>query len=189
MSYAMLIMKLPREALITFREMGLNRVRPNPVTLSSVLPACSDLKSLNLGREIHGYIVRNGIHDNVYVSSALVDIHSQLVDEGLMIFYSMRKEHGVEPDSEHYSCMVDALSRAGRLEQAYNFIQNNAPWPSAGGREHCLVHVEYIRAWKWHELLENSCWRLSQKMLGTMFVSNIYGKLPNYGRRPQKLGN
>ncbi|KAK4360679.1 hypothetical protein RND71_019631 [Anisodus tanguticus] len=58
--------------------------------------------------------------------------HSRLVDEGLMIFYSMSKEHGVEPDAEHYSCVVDALSRAGRLEQAYNFIQNMPMKASAG---------------------------------------------------------
>ncbi|CAN4081605.1 unnamed protein product [Withania somnifera] len=355
--------KLPRDALITFREMGLNGVRPNPVTLSSVLPACSDLKSLNLGREIHGYIVRNGIHDNVYVSSALVDMyascssikqaelvfnsvrqfdyvlcnvimsayfsneecdkalhifdqlrkgrtklnndswnsviggcvrsgrtdkalqmlhemqqsgvkpnkititivlptcidlgsirrgkeihgfllqhlfledetvftslvfmyakcdtiawntmiignsmhgkgeealllfhemvslgvkpnsvtftgilsgcsHSQLVDQGLMIFYSMRKDHGVEPDSEHYSCMADALSRAGHLEQAYNFIQNMPMKPSAGawgallGACRVYKNVEMARA-AGKQLLE-----IEPENAGTyVLLSNIY---------------
>ncbi|WMV15012.1 hypothetical protein MTR67_008397 [Solanum verrucosum] len=79
-------------------------------------------------------MVSSGVKPNSVTFTGVLSgcSHSQLVDKGLVIFYAMRKEHGVEPDSEHYSCMVDALSRAGRLEQAYNFIQNMPMKPSAG---------------------------------------------------------
>lgn len=67
---------LPRQGLVAFREMGLNGVRPNAVTVSTILPACSELKDLNSGREIHGYVVKHGMGGNVFVSSALVNIYA-----------------------------------------------------------------------------------------------------------------
>ncbi|GJZ44373.1 pentatricopeptide repeat-containing protein [Tanacetum coccineum] len=57
--------------------------------------------------------------------------HSRLVDEGLSIFNSMRRVHMIEPDAEHHSCIVDVLSRAGRLEEAYRFIQDMVIEPTA----------------------------------------------------------
>ena len=59
-----------------FHEMGLNRVRPNSITPFSILPACSELKDLSSGKEIHGFVVRNGLGDNVFVSSALVNMYA-----------------------------------------------------------------------------------------------------------------
>ncbi|KAK9275541.1 hypothetical protein L1049_022808 [Liquidambar formosana] len=84
---------LPRQALVAFREMSLNGVRPNSVTVSSVLPACTELKNLNLGREIHGFIVKNGIGENVFVSSALVDMYASCLSirRALLVFDNMSR--------------------------------------------------------------------------------------------------
>lgn len=82
---------LPKEGLGVFREMGLNGVMPNPVTVSSVLPACSELKDLKLGREIHGFVVRNNMGRNVYVSSALVNMYASCLSmrEAELVFSSL----------------------------------------------------------------------------------------------------
>eukprot|EP01018_Ginkgo_biloba_P007202 Gb_06523 [translate_table: standard] len=48
--------------------------------------------------------------------------HVGLVDEGLQYFYSMSGDHGITPSLEHYACMVDLLGRAGRLNEAEEFI-------------------------------------------------------------------
>ncbi|KAL2334965.1 hypothetical protein Fmac_016178 [Flemingia macrophylla] len=48
--------------------------------------------------------------------------HGGLVDLGCEIFQSMETVHGVEPEVEHYGCMVDILGRVGRLEEAFDFI-------------------------------------------------------------------
>ncbi|KAI3722548.1 hypothetical protein L2E82_33587 [Cichorium intybus] len=66
----------PKRGLQAFREMGLDGVKPNSVSLSSILPACSNLKCLNLGKEIHGFVVKNGMGENVFVSSALIDMYA-----------------------------------------------------------------------------------------------------------------
>lgn len=48
--------------------------------------------------------------------------HNGLVDEGCGYFYSMIDKYGIIPGNKHYGCMVDLLGRAGRLDEAYKFI-------------------------------------------------------------------
>lgn len=50
--------------------------------------------------------------------------HSGLVEEGLQYFASMKEDYGLEPAMDHYGAMVDLLGRAGRLNEAWDFIQN-----------------------------------------------------------------
>ncbi|KAK8469339.1 hypothetical protein PHAVU_005G052766 [Phaseolus vulgaris] len=57
--------------------------------------------------------------------------HSRLVEKGLQILNSMGRDHPVEPDANHYACMVDVFSRAGRLDEAYEFIQRIPMEPTA----------------------------------------------------------
>ncbi|CAA7396732.1 unnamed protein product [Spirodela intermedia] len=48
--------------------------------------------------------------------------HCGLVDEGRRLFHAMQKDFKIVPTSEHYSCVVDLLVRAGRLGEALEFI-------------------------------------------------------------------
>ncbi|KAK2438510.1 pentatricopeptide repeat-containing protein [Trifolium repens] len=45
------------------------------------------------------------------------------VDETMNIFKLMVHEYGIPPRSEHYSCIVDVMSRAGQLQRACKVIQ------------------------------------------------------------------
>ncbi|URD90861.1 Pentatricopeptide repeat-containing protein [Musa troglodytarum] len=49
--------------------------------------------------------------------------HSGLVQEGKKYFAGMKEDYGLEPNMDHYGCMVDLLGRAGRLHEAWDFIQ------------------------------------------------------------------
>ncbi|CAL9004728.1 unnamed protein product [Prunus brigantina] len=49
--------------------------------------------------------------------------HSGLVEEGLQYFASMKEDYGLDPAMDHYGAMVDLLGRAGRLSEAWDFIQ------------------------------------------------------------------
>lgn len=44
--------------------------------------------------------------------------HGGLVDAGEKLFRGMEERFGVRPTVEHYTCMVDMLGRAGRVEEA-----------------------------------------------------------------------
>jgi pentatricopeptide repeat protein len=48
--------------------------------------------------------------------------HAGLVEEARTIFMSMKTEHGVEPQLEHYCCIVDLLGQAGCFEEAEKLI-------------------------------------------------------------------
>lgn len=50
-------------------------------------------------------------------------VHAGLVDEGRRLFDLMSSFFGLTPKVEHYSCMVDLLSRAGQVYEAWDFIQ------------------------------------------------------------------
>ncbi|CAN0877694.1 Pentatricopeptide repeat-containing protein At1g56690, mitochondrial [Linum grandiflorum] len=53
------------------------------------------------------------------------------VKEGLELFESMESIHSVVPKTEHYSCVVDLLGRAGKLNEAMELIQNMSVEPDA----------------------------------------------------------
>ncbi|PRQ43401.1 putative tetratricopeptide-like helical domain-containing protein [Rosa chinensis] len=57
--------------------------------------------------------------------------HSGVVDEAWKIFKAMFPVYGIHPSVEHYACMVGVLSRAGRLTEAAELIQNMSIEPSA----------------------------------------------------------
>ncbi|KAF8410138.1 hypothetical protein HHK36_002660 [Tetracentron sinense] len=63
------------ESLALFRRMLSAKVRPNEVTVLSVLSACGQLGALESGRWMHSYIKNNGIQLNVQVGTALVDMY------------------------------------------------------------------------------------------------------------------
>ncbi|CAB4286785.1 unnamed protein product [Prunus armeniaca] len=71
--------------------------------------------------------------------------HGGMEDRGLEYFYAMAEgENGIEPELEHYGCVVDLLGRAGRVEEAFEFIKKMrfeptaAIWGSLLGA--CRVH-------------------------------------------------
>ncbi|XP_057871167.2 pentatricopeptide repeat-containing protein At1g11290, chloroplastic [Cryptomeria japonica] len=54
-----------------------------------------------------------------------------LVEEGCQCFTSMSENYNLVPKMEHYRCMVDLLGRAGRLEEARDFISEMPIKPDA----------------------------------------------------------
>ncbi|CAN6217332.1 unnamed protein product [Urochloa humidicola] len=50
--------------------------------------------------------------------------HSGLVEKGISYFYSMHCDFGVTAKPEHYTCMIDLLGWAGRLDEAVNLMKD-----------------------------------------------------------------
>ncbi|XP_031286756.1 pentatricopeptide repeat-containing protein At5g39350-like [Pistacia vera] len=98
-------------AVSLFKEMVQSGMKPNDVTFTSALHACS---------------------------------HSGLVDEGLDLFKFMLENHHPSPCADHYTCIVDLLGRAGRLDEAYDLIRTmplkptHAVWGALLGA--CVIH-------------------------------------------------
>ncbi|KAJ1295075.1 hypothetical protein BS78_01G196400 [Paspalum vaginatum] len=101
----------------------------------------------------------SGIRPNhiTFVSLLTACSHAGLVDEGLNYFYSMKDKHGIEPKEEHYSCIIDMYARAGRLDEAEQFISEMPIEPNAYG---------------WCSLLR-ACWMQGNKELGQVAAQNL----------------
>ncbi|KAJ4951347.1 hypothetical protein NE237_028179 [Protea cynaroides] len=58
--------------------------------------------------------------------------HGGLMNEGWKFFESMVTKYLVQPTVQHYTCMVDLLGHAGRLDEAYNLIEQMTVRPDSG---------------------------------------------------------
>ncbi|KAJ4825143.1 hypothetical protein Tsubulata_008679, partial [Turnera subulata] len=57
--------------------------------------------------------------------------HAGLVEEGWKHFKDMSRVYNLQPQLEHYGCMVDLLGRAGLVDQALELIKNIPILPDA----------------------------------------------------------
>lgn len=185
------------EALIFFRKMKLS-LQPNDVTLISVLGTCGRIGALMCGKEIHAYVLRNGMGFDGFLPNALLDMYvrcgrmapawnqfnkqkqdvaswnilltgcaqrgqgelaealfsrmmisgvkpdeitfisllcacsrSGMIPEGLKYFDDMKNKYCIAPNLKHYACVVDLLGRSGKLDAAFQFIQEMPLEPDA----------------------------------------------------------
>ncbi|GFP80894.1 pentatricopeptide repeat-containing protein at1g15510 chloroplastic [Phtheirospermum japonicum] len=69
---------------------------------------------------------------------------SGMVTEGLQYFDLMKNEYFITPNLKHYACVVDLLGRAGKLDDAYDFIDEMpvSPDPAIWGAllNACRIH-------------------------------------------------
>ncbi|XP_047333033.1 pentatricopeptide repeat-containing protein At5g04780, mitochondrial-like [Impatiens glandulifera] len=74
--------------------------------------------------------------------------HAGLVTEAKSYFKSMKDSFGIEPTQEHYACMIDILSRAGKLNEAMEFLNdmpfeaNASVWGALLGAAQIYKNVE-----------------------------------------------
>lgn len=65
------------DALLLFKKMLLENVKPDSFTISSVVSSCARLASLCHGQAVHSKAVTAGVDHNLLVSTALVDMYSK----------------------------------------------------------------------------------------------------------------
>lgn len=65
------------EALSVFRQMQNENVRPNLVTVVSVLPSCAELSFLKLGKSLHCFAIKDGIEADVSLGTAIVSMYAR----------------------------------------------------------------------------------------------------------------
>ncbi|XP_028113756.1 pentatricopeptide repeat-containing protein At2g35030, mitochondrial-like [Camellia sinensis] len=114
-------------------------------------------------------------NDVTYVGLLAACSHAGLVDEGLKYFDELIKDKSIQVRQDHYSCLVDLCGRAGRVKEAFDFIQQLPFEPSgsvwgaflAGCNVHGNTNMGKLAA---KRLLE-----LEPENAGTyMLLSNIY---------------
>ncbi|XP_068657660.1 pentatricopeptide repeat-containing protein At4g20770 [Aristolochia californica] len=59
-----------------------------------------------------------------FISVLTACSHAGLTDTAIKLFDLMKEEYSIEPLADHYTCIIDALGRANRLEEAETLIEN-----------------------------------------------------------------
>ncbi|KAL2320230.1 hypothetical protein Fmac_029199 [Flemingia macrophylla] len=80
---------------------------------------------------LYSKFLESGMRPNhvIFLSVLSSCSHNGLVGQGLNIYESMTRDFGIAPNLEHHACVVDLLSRAGRVEEAYNLYKKNFSRP------------------------------------------------------------
>lgn len=108
--------------------------------------------------------------------------HAGFLEKGLRYFESMEKEHGIVPDLDHYTCIVDNMGRLGQLERAYQFIRDMPIEPDdciwSALLSSCRIHGNVELA----ELAAKNLIELEPKHSGYwVLLSNVYANASRWG--------
>jgi len=111
---------LPDESIQMFKCMLLDDHAPDAVTMVKVLNACSDS---GVGRQatcLHGYLVRSGFDNKMFVADALLDLYSKCgnLDSAVRVFDST-----AEKDVVLWSSMIAGYGAHGLGQEAVALYQ------------------------------------------------------------------
>ncbi|KAJ6777048.1 hypothetical protein OIU74_001092 [Salix koriyanagi] len=87
----------------------------DPLVLSSVVGACSNLAVLGFGRQAHGLVIGSGFESCLFISNALVDMYAKCSDilAARNVFYRM-----LHRDVVSWTSMIVGAAQHGRAEEA-----------------------------------------------------------------------
>lgn len=107
------------EAVRLFKEMMEAKVKPDEITVASVLSACAHIGSLDVGEAIHDYIRKYDVKADLYVGNALIDMYCKcgVVEKALVVFEEMR-----ERDSVSWTSVIAGLAVNGFADSALDYF-------------------------------------------------------------------
>ncbi|KAJ6804122.1 pentatricopeptide repeat-containing protein, mitochondrial [Iris pallida] len=84
-----------KEALALFKEMQASRVKPNEITMITLLSLSAQLGALDMGTWVHRYIDKERFRLDVTLGTALVDMYAKCgnIDKSLRTFNSMHERN------------------------------------------------------------------------------------------------
>ncbi|KAF2320077.1 hypothetical protein GH714_023104 [Hevea brasiliensis] len=164
------------EALRLFHKMQLSGLDPEMATMVGVLPASAHLAAIQHGSCSHCYAIVHGLATETAICNALIDIHSGLVTEGKHWFNAMNQDFGITPRMEHYVCMADLLSRAGKFEEVCNFIEKMPFEPDVRIWSALLAACRVHRNVELGEQVSKKIQKLGHESTANfVLLSNMYG--------------
>ncbi|GMH31503.1 hypothetical protein Nepgr_033346 [Nepenthes gracilis] len=113
-----------KDAIEIFVAMQKMNVRLNYVTLVSVLPPISRVGALDLGKWLHLYAQKKGIHIDDVLGSALIDMYSKCgsIEKALQVFQRLPKKsvitwNAIISGLAIHGCAKEAIDYFSRMEE------------------------------------------------------------------------
>ncbi|EEF32291.1 pentatricopeptide repeat-containing protein At3g26540 [Ricinus communis] len=140
-----------REAVKMFFKMFQTDVRPLNFTFSNALIACSAMRALNEGMQIHAFAIKIKFEEDEAVSSSLSNMYAKCgkLESARMIF----DQHGSR-DVISWTSMVSAYALSGRTREARELFEKMPEWSVVSWN---AMLAGYIRSLQWEEALDFVC--------------------------------
>ncbi|XP_065848357.1 pentatricopeptide repeat-containing protein At4g21065-like [Euphorbia lathyris] len=109
------------KSLFMYKLMLQYNVLPNKFTFPFVLKACAGIGDLNLGKSVHGSVLKFGFDDDVHVQNTMVHMYFcniEGIEFARKVFDEMPKL-----DSVSWSAMIGGLTRLGISSDAINLFR------------------------------------------------------------------
>ncbi|GAB4858707.1 hypothetical protein Ancab_010180 [Ancistrocladus abbreviatus] len=112
-----------KEGLKVFQEMQMmsdQDIRPDKITISSILSACASLGAIDHGNWVHEYLKRNGLESDMVIGTALIDMYGKCghVERAVEVFRQMP-----EKDVLAWSAMISVFALHGRAKEAFHLLR------------------------------------------------------------------
>ncbi|XP_010927623.1 pentatricopeptide repeat-containing protein At5g66500, mitochondrial [Elaeis guineensis] len=98
----------------------LRNMRPNGITLTSALSACSELLNLSYGKQIHCVMIRRGFGSDVILCNALMDLYAKCgeITAAHLVFKLITEKNVVS-----WTCIIDAYGSHGHGTEALKLFR------------------------------------------------------------------
>ncbi|KAI3852063.1 hypothetical protein MKW98_020062 [Papaver atlanticum] len=168
----------PAEALALYRKMQIAGVRPDAITVVTVLPASALLGAIDLGEWIHMFVKRNKFDHNISVCNAIIDMYAKCgsIDKAFDVFKGMRELSLVS-----WNTMISALAihgRGGEAIELFTEMEDGRIVPDD------ITFVGLLNACAHTRLVESAKFYFNK-------MQNVYGippKIEHYGCMVDVLG-
>lgn len=109
----------PHEAILMFKKMNENSVQPDEFTFSCVLKACSRLRALEEGKQIHGQFMKLGYGSCGFVENSLINMYANCGEVGVarMVFDGMS-----ERDVFAWNALFSGYTKSGCWKEAVDLF-------------------------------------------------------------------
>ncbi|MCO5580091.1 hypothetical protein L7F22_033957 [Adiantum nelumboides] len=120
----------PRLAFQLFCSLESDGLRPEATTLVSILKACATFSLLNLGKYIHGHIVKFGVEVTLFTSNTLINMYAKCcsIEDARNVFDKMEERNVVT-----WTAMIAGYTKQNCYDQAlklYDTMKQNSVSPN-----------------------------------------------------------
>ncbi|KAK1358604.1 Pentatricopeptide repeat-containing protein [Heracleum sosnowskyi] len=108
------------EGLVEFSELLKSEMSPNAYSFSIALSICASISALGHGKQIHGYILKNGYFQQTSLGNTLITLYAKSgdLDRSVKVFNAMN-----EKDIISWNSMISAYAQHGEGMEAARCFQ------------------------------------------------------------------
>ncbi|KAI5080171.1 hypothetical protein GOP47_0005650 [Adiantum capillus-veneris] len=130
----------PEAALKVFNDSS----HRDTVTWNAIISGCAQHSLYKHAKICFEHMCKAGVKPDGVTFLCLLSscAHAGSVEEGQRLFKSMKRDYGLTPTPDHYSCMLDLLGRAGCIEEAADFHDCTPCETSVEGQTSLLSHCK-----------------------------------------------